>query len=176
MFTLLQEGGDLHLQSFHFAQQRFVPGLRGFQLLLHILVVFQQGFIVHWDPLDMCGRKAVSLQINKSIFQFFYTACTVHAPQMPPSSLSRWCGCSWGSSLEEGFFEGAPHPETHPLHSGHSAVFAELTDSAAAQGLATVAQCTVLLMLNSVIYLICPPFYISDSAKHFEQSEKCIMT
>lgn len=46
MFTLLQEGGDLDLQSFYFGRQRFVPGFRSFQLLLHILLLFLKIFIL----------------------------------------------------------------------------------------------------------------------------------
>ena len=47
MFTLLQQGGNLDLQSFHLSRQRFVPGFRGFQLLLPILLVFLEVLVFH---------------------------------------------------------------------------------------------------------------------------------
>lgn len=148
MFTLLQEGGYLDLQGFHLGRQNFVPGFWGFQLFLHLLMVFHEGLIVYWDPLYRRGRRAVSQHINKFLFLFIHNYCTAHAPQMPPSSPSRWSECSWGSCLGEGFSEVPPHPETLLLHSGHLAVFADLTGSTAAQGPVPVAQFLFLLMLN----------------------------
>lgn len=141
MFTLLQEGGDLGLQSFQFSRQSFVPGFGGLQLLLHIVVVFQEGFIVRGDPLEMhaCVGSEQDRGLNKSLLHFFYSSWIAYAPRRPPSSLSRWSGCGWGFSPEEEFCDGAPHPETCSLR---PAVFVDLIDSAAARGLATVAQCS----------------------------------
>ena len=140
MLPLLQKGGDLAFKNFYVTWQRFVPGFRGFQLFLHILVVFQECLIIHSDPLHRCGRRAGSWHIYRFVFQSNYNYCTAHTPQMPPSSPSRWCECSWGSFLEEGFSEGPPCPQILPQHSGKLAVFDDLPGSAAAQGPATGLQ------------------------------------
>lgn len=81
MLPLLQESGDLDLQRFNFSRQRFVPGFRGFQLLLHVLVVFQEGLVFHRDPLYSCGRRArPHEQIDISVhLQFLYT----HLKRLP---------------------------------------------------------------------------------------------